>query len=85
MKYYPIIAFASAFINFTLGISIGCGKLKGFVNTNFKKPERYFIAIGIIMIICGFVSLSGSSASILLIIIATLAESVILSLMIYRN
>lgn len=85
MKYYPIIAFASAFINFTLGISIGCGKLKGFVKTNFKKPERYFIAIGIVMIICGFVSLSGSSASIIFVIVSTLAESFILSLMIYKN
>lgn len=85
MKYYPIIAFASAFINFTLGISIGCGRLKGVVNTDFKKPERYFIAIGIIMIICGFASLSDSSSSIIFIIISTLAESVILSLMVYKN
>ncbi len=85
MKYYPIIAFVSAFINFTLGISIGCGKFKGFVNTNFKKPERYFIAIGVIMMSSGFVSFSESTASIIYIIVSIFAESVILSLMLYKN
>lgn len=85
MKYYTIIAFASAFINFTLGISIGRGRLKGVVSTDLKKPERYFIAIGIIMIICGLASLSDSSYSIVFIIFSALAEAFILSLTVYKK
>lgn len=91
MKYYSIIAFASAIVHFSLGISIAYGKLKGLVNIICKNPERYkilsgyFIVLGVIMFSCGFAALSESIASIIYIIISALAETIILSLIRYEN
>lgn len=91
MKYYSIIAFASAAVHSVLGILIGCGKLKGFVNILCKNPKRYkilcgyFIAIGVIMMSCGFAALYEKTASIIYIVISALAESVILSLIRREN
>ncbi len=91
MKYYSIIAFISAVVHSVIGISIGFGKLKGFVNIICKNPERYkilsryFIAIGIILLSCGFAALYESSVSIIYIIVSAVAESVILSLIRREN
>ena len=91
MKYYSIIAFISAAVHSVLGILIGCGKLKGFVNIICKNPERYkilggyFIAIGVIVLSCGFAALYESAASIIYIAVSAVAESVILSLIRREN
>lgn len=91
MKYYSIIAFVSAAVHSVFGILIGCGKLKGFVNILCKNPKRYkilsgyFVAIGVIMLSCGFAALYESSASIIYIAITAVAVSVILSLIRREN
>ncbi len=86
MKYYSIIAFASAAFHSLLGILIGCGKLKGFVNIMCKNPERYkilgghFIAIGLIMLSCAVAALRESTASIIYIIVSAVLLSIFISL-----
>ena len=91
MKYYSIIAFISAAVHSVLGISIFCGKLKGFVNILCKNPERYkilsgyFIVLGVIMLSCGFAALYESTGSIIYIVASAVAVSVILSLIRREN
>ncbi len=86
MKYYSIIAFASAIVHSVLGISIGCGKLKGFVNIMCKNQKRYkflggyFVAIGVIMLSCGFAALYESTASIIYIVVSAVLVSIFISL-----
>lgn len=91
MKYYSIIAFISAAVHFALGILIGCGKLKGFVNIICKNPERYkilsgyLIAIGVIMTSCGFVALIESPYSIIYLAVASVLVSIFVSLIRREN
>ncbi len=86
MKYYSIIAFASAIVNSVLGILICRSKLKGFVNIMCKNPKRYkilggyFVAIGVIMLGCGFAALYESTASIIYIVVSAVLVSIFISL-----
>ena len=86
MKYYSIIAFISAIVHSVLGISICRNKLKSFVNIMCKNPERYkvlgghFIAIGVIMLSCGFAALYDSTSAIIYLVICAVIVSIILSL-----
>ena len=91
MKYYSIIAFISAVVHSVIGILIGSGKIKGFVNIICKNPEQckilsgYFIAIGVIMLSYGLVALIESQYSIIYLALASVAVSVILSLIRREN
>ena len=91
MKYYSIIAFVSAVVNFALGISICRNKLKSFVNIMCKNPERYkvlgryFIAIGLIMLSCAVAALRESMASIIYIVISAGLLSIFISLIRKEN
>lgn len=91
MKYYSIIAFISAAVHSLLGILIGCGKLKGFVNILCKNPERhkilsgYLIVLGVIMLSCGFAALYESPGSVIYIVVSAVIVSVLLSLMRHEN
>ena len=86
MKYYSIVALISAVVHFALGISICRNKLKAFVNIMCKNPERYiilggyFIAIGLIMLSCGFAALYDSTSAIIYLVICAVIVSIILSL-----
>lgn len=91
MKYYSIIAFVSAVVHSLLGILIGFRKLKGFVNILCKNPKRYkilcgyFIAIGVIMVSCGFAALYESTASIIYIVVSAVLVSIFISLIRREN
>lgn len=91
MKYYSIIAFASAVVHSVLGILIGRGRLKGFVNIMCKTPNRfkflggYFIASGVIMLSCAVAALRESTGSIVYLAFSAGVISVILSLMRTEN
>lgn len=86
MKYYSIVALISAVVNFALGISIYRNKLKAFVNIMCKNPKRYkilgghFIAIGVIMLSCGFAALYDSTSVFIYLVICAVIVSIILSL-----
>lgn len=86
MKYYSIIAFISAIVHSVLGISICRNKLKAFVNIMCKNSERYkilggyFIAIGLIMLSCGFAALYDSTSAFIYLVICAVIVSIILSL-----
>ncbi len=86
MKYYSIIAFASAIVNLALGISIYRNKLKGFVNIMCKNPKRFkilgghFIAIGLIMLSCAVAALQNSTGAFIYLVICAVIVSIILSL-----
>lgn len=86
MKYFSIVALISAVVNFALGISICRNKLKAFVNIMCKNPERYkilggyFIAIGLIMLSCGFAALYDSTSAFIYLVICAVIVSIILSL-----
>lgn len=86
MKYYSIVALISAVVHSVLGISICRNKLKSFVNIMCKKPERYkilggyFIAIGLIMLSCGFAALYDSTSAFIYLVICAVIVSIILSL-----
>ncbi|MBQ4625969.1 MAG: hypothetical protein IJB45_01805 [Clostridia bacterium] len=86
MKYYSIVALISAVVHSALGISICRKKLKGFVNIMCKKNERYkilggyFIAIGLIMLSCGFAALYDSTSAFIYLVICAVTVSIILSL-----
>ncbi|MBR3781638.1 MAG: hypothetical protein IKK63_10620 [Clostridia bacterium] len=86
MKYYSIVALISAVVHFALGISICRNKLKAFVNIMCKNPERYiilggyFIAIGLIMLSCGFAALYDSTSAFIYLVICAVIVSIILSL-----
>ena len=86
MKYYSIVALISAVVNFALGISICRNKLKALVNIMCKNPERYkvlggyFIAIGVIMLSCGFAALYDSTSAFIYLVICAVIVSIILSL-----
>ena len=91
MKYYSIVALISAVVHSVLGISIGCEKLKGFVNIMCKNPKRhkilggYFIAIGLIMLSCAVAALRESTASIIYIVISAGLLSIFISLIRKEN
>lgn len=86
MKYFSIVALISAVVHSVLGISIGCGKLKGFVNIMCKNPKRYkilggyFIAIGLIMLSCAVAALRESTGTFIYLVICAVIVSIILSL-----
>lgn len=86
MKYYSIVALISAVVHFALGISICRNKLKAFVNIMCKNPERYkilggyFIAIGVIMLSCGFAALYDSTSAFIYLVICAVTVSIIISL-----
>ncbi len=86
MKYYSIVALISAVVHSVLGISIGCGKLKGFVNIMCKNPKRYkilgryFVAIGVIMLSCGFAALYDSTSAFIYLVICAVIVSIFISL-----
>ena len=86
MKYYSIIAFASAVVHSALGISICRSKLKGFVNIMCRNPNRfkilgrYFIAIGVIMLSCAVAALRESTGTFIYLVICAVIVSIIISL-----
>ena len=86
MKYYSIVALISAIVHSVLGISICRNKLKAFVNIMCKNPERYkvlgghFIAIGVIMLSCGFAALYDSTSAFIYLVICAVIVSIIISL-----
>ncbi len=85
MKYFSVVAFIATFIYSAASIFIYCGKYEGFIQEICKNPEnrksvsRYLFSLAVIMLICGFVSLSDSPYSIIFLIISLVSESVILS------
>ena len=91
MKYYSISAFASAILHSVLGICIYRHKLKGFVNIMCKNPKRhkilgrYFIAIGLIMLSCGFAALYDSTGAFIYLVICAAVVSVYISLIRKEN
>ena len=86
MKYYSIIAFASAILHSVLGICIYRHKLKGFVNIMCKNPKRYkilgryFVAIGLIMLSCAVAALWKSTGAFIYLVICAVIVSIFISL-----
>ena len=91
MKFYSIIAFVSAAVHFSLGITICRNKLKDFVSTICKNPARYktlgryFIAAGVIMLGCGFAALIDSAFALIYLAVSAVIVSIIISLIRKEN